>query len=398
MKCEKWKNYRFDQISRNCDKMRIPLSSAQRAKKQGIYSYYGAQGVIDHIDDYIFDGTYMLIAEDGENLKSKKQNIAQLANGQFWVNNHAHIVSNNQLSDIRFLCFKFNSTDVSGYITGSAQPKLSQTNLNSIIFDMPPLPEQKAIADTLSCLDDKIELNNRMNRTLEEMAQAIFKSWFVDFEPFQDGEFVDSELGKIPKGWRIGRADDFFNICIGKTPPRKEPQWFSKCADNVRWVSISDMGNSGMFISKTSELLTRSAIAKFNVNVAPDNTVLLSFKLTIGRVAITDGEMATNEAIAHFKPTNEWEVEYIYWLLKLYNYASLGSTSSIATAVNSKMIKAMKVYMPDEKTIKNFHTLLFPLMNKIKYNLRENTKLEDVRDSLLPKLMSGEIRVPMEAK
>lgn len=103
------KEYRFDEVTDNFDKKRIPLSSAQRKKRQGKYRYYGAQGVIDHIDDFIFDGTYLLIAEDGENLKSKKQNIAQVVDGQFWVNNHAHIVQGNELCDTRYLCYLLNS-------------------------------------------------------------------------------------------------------------------------------------------------------------------------------------------------------------------------------------------------------------------------------------------------
>lgn len=103
------KKYRFDEVTINFDKKRIPLSSAQREKRQGTFRYYGAQGVIDHVDDYIFDGTYLLIAEDGENLKSKKQNIAQVVDGQFWVNNHAHIVQGNEQCDTRFLCYLINS-------------------------------------------------------------------------------------------------------------------------------------------------------------------------------------------------------------------------------------------------------------------------------------------------
>ena len=115
------KEYRFDEVTINFDKKRVPLSGAQREKRQGNFRYYGAQGVIDHIDDFIFDGTYLLIAEDGENLKSKKQNIAQVVEGQFWVNNHSHIVQGNELCNTRYLCYLLNSMDLSGY--GMADPK-----------------------------------------------------------------------------------------------------------------------------------------------------------------------------------------------------------------------------------------------------------------------------------
>lgn len=108
----------FGDVTENFDKKRIPLSGSQRDARKGQYRYYGAQGVIDYIDDFIFDGTYLLIAEDGENLKSQKQNIAQIVEGKFWVNNHAHIVKSNGLCDLRYLCYCINTMDVSGYIPG----------------------------------------------------------------------------------------------------------------------------------------------------------------------------------------------------------------------------------------------------------------------------------------
>ena len=160
------KEYRFDEVTINYDKRRVPLSGAQREKRQGKYRYYGAQGVIDHIDDFIFDGTYLLIAEDGENLKSKKQNIAQVVDGQFWVNNHAHIVQGNELCDTRYLCYLLNSMDLSGYITGSAQPKLCQSNLNAITLFLPTITVQKRIAEWLYLFDKKIAVNNEINDNL----------------------------------------------------------------------------------------------------------------------------------------------------------------------------------------------------------------------------------------
>ena len=163
---EQWKEYRLGEIVNVLDYKRIPLSATERSRRQGIYPYYGAQGIIDYVDNYIFDGTYLLIAEDGENLKSQKQNVAQLATGKFWVNNHAHIVESNGLCDIRYICFLLNIIDLSGYITGSAQPKLNQANLLDIILKLPTLSKQKEIADYISTIDDKIECNRRINDNL----------------------------------------------------------------------------------------------------------------------------------------------------------------------------------------------------------------------------------------
>ena len=132
-------------------------------------------------------------------------------------------------------------------------------------------------------------------------------------------------------------------------------------------------------------------VSKFNVKVVPDNTVILSFKLTVGRVAITNGEMTTNEAIAHFVSDNKAIVEYLYCYLKTFNYQTMGSTSSIATAVNSKIIKGMPFVVPTDAELTAFHDVAKPMFAQIKANQEEIARLTSIRDTLLPKLMSGEI-------
>lgn len=189
------------------------------------------------------------------------------------------------------------------------------------------------------------------------------------------------------------RMDEFFDITIGKTPPRKEKQWFSHDDKDCVWVSIADMGSCGTFISRSSEYLTKEAVDRYKIKVVPDNTVIISFKLTVGRIAITAGEITTNEAIAHFNVSRNDIVEYLYCYLKLFNFASLGSTSSIGIAVNSKTIKAMNFVVPCEKELQEFCNYVKPMFEKIKKNHFEIYNLESLRDSLLPKLMSGEIDV-----
>ena len=189
------------------------------------------------------------------------------------------------------------------------------------------------------------------------------------------------------------RAEEYFDIAIGKTPPRKEQQWFTTNPSDVTWVSISDMGSCGTYISRSSEQLTQEAVDKFNIKVIPSNTVLLSFKLTVGRIAITHGEMTTNEAIAHFKTDKPYINEYLYCYLKDFNYQTMGSTSSIATAVNSKIIKAMPLIIPTDDEIDRFHCVVGPMFEQILNNQLENDSLAEMRDTLLPRLMSGELDV-----
>ena len=189
------------------------------------------------------------------------------------------------------------------------------------------------------------------------------------------------------------RVDEYFDITIGKTPPRKEQKCFSENPKDIKWFSIADMGKSGVFINASSEYLTEEAIEKYNVVIVPENTLILSFKLTVGRVAITTQKCTTNEAIAHFKTQNKDINPYLYCYLKTIKYSELGSTSSIATAINSKIVKAMPFIIPDDDELLKFNMLAVPVLSKIKCNEYENQRLSELRDTLLPKLMSGEIDI-----
>ena len=313
---------------------------------------------------------------------------------------HYHIwkiVEDKDVVDRRFFYYylKFATGGFLGALNGSVMVHITKSSMEKMSIRIPKkLKDQCRIASILSSLDRKIELNNKINADLEEMAQAIFKNWFVDFEPFKDGKCVDSDLGMIPEGWKVGRADDFYQINIGKTPPRKEHKWFSTNPADKIWVSIANMGNSGVFISDSSEYLTKEAVDRHNIIMVPRNTILLSFKLTVGRVAIADKELTTNEAIARFILSDDKYMEYLYLYLKKYDYNSLGSTSSIATAVNSKTIKGMQMLQPSDKIIDAFHIQVNPIFEKIRSLTKENSRLSLLRDTLLPRLMSGEIEVP----
>ena len=284
--------------------------------------------------------------------------------------------------DARFIYYYMTTpefqSELDGRATGTTVIGLRQPELMKCVIRCPEIQEQKVIAAILSSIDAKIIANEKVNDNLEQQAMALYRQMFV--ENNNDAR-------------RECRADEYFDISIGKTPPRKEAQWFSMNPTDCIWVSISDMGRCGMYITDSSEYLTHESVDKFNIKVVPDNTVLLSFKLTVGRVAITDGAMVTNEAIAHFKTDKPEINEYLYCYLKDFNYQTMGSTSSIATAVNSKIIKAMPFVIPTDAELVSFHSATAPMFEMIKTRQRENTRLAELRDSLLPKLMSGEIDV-----
>lgn len=366
----------------------ILKNGKKRPTSQGTIPVYGGNGIMDYVDVYN-DEYNIVVGRVGAYC-----GCVYLSKGKCWVSDNAISVKAKQGTDNKFLFYLLCNQNINHYHIGGAQPLMTQDIISRIEVSIPKSEEhQHQIAIILSALDSKIENNNKINGNLEAQAQALFKSWFVDFTPFKDQPFVDSELGPIPQGWKVGKADDFYKINIGKTPPRKEKEWFSKNESDNKWISISDMGNCGLFISNSAEKLTNAAIKKFNISLVPVNTILLSFKLTIGRVAISDCDLTTNEAIARFILPDECYLEFSFLMLKLYNYSTLGSTSSIATAVNSKIIKSMKIVMPSQKVLEDFHTITNPLFEKIRFTQKENQRLAALRDTLLPKLMSGEIKL-----
>lgn len=369
-----FKTYRFDEVSINFDKKRVPLSSMQREKRRGTYRYYGAQGVIDYIDDYIFDGTYMLIAEDGENLKSKKQNIAQIATGQFWVNNHAHIVQGNELCDTRFLCYLLNSMDLSGYITGSAQPKLSQANLNAVTVSIPDISVQYKIVDLLYTLDQKIELNNKINDNLLEQIQALYKAWFVDYLPFG---------GVKPESWTQTGIYSLANIIYGAPFASKQ---FNTEGNGKPIIRIRDLKDQ--------------QFATYTTEVHPKGYLLQPGDIVVGM----DGEFRPyiwgndeawlNQRVCVFENKRPNGKAFLYFTIKPLLFAI--EQTQVATTVihiGKKDYDAFEITLPDSSTLDSFDALTSPMITRIVSNSFENKRLAAMRDTLLPKLMSGEIDV-----
>lgn len=295
-------------------------------------------------------------------------------------------------TDPRFLYYLVSEPGFTAYLVayeqGANYPAVNPDIIGGKPIEFPPLPTQRKIASILSAYDDLIENNLKRIKLLEEKAFLRYKSEFDFFKP-------SNEINKIPEGWSVKRADEIFKINIGKTPPREQSEWFNDDDSKVKWVSIKDINNSTVFAFETSETVTEMAVSKFNMNVAKAHTVLLSFKLTVGKVAITTEDMTTNEAIAHFNIEDENQMcsEYIYFYLKNFPYDSLGSTSSIGTAINSKVVKAMPVLLPPKKVINDYKKDVENDFNLIQNLLKQNTRLREARDILLPKLMNGQIEV-----
>lgn len=401
MSCSEWKEYKLEDLIINYNSKRKPLSSRERENRKGIYPYYGAQGIIDYLDDYIFDGEYLLIAEDGNNLKERKEDIARIAKGKFWVNNHAHIITNNELSDMRFLKYYINTLDISAYITGSAQPKLNKANLSNIKIKAPSLEEQKKIADILSSLDDKIELNNEMNKTLEEMAQSIFKRWFVDFEfPNEDGqpykssggEMVESEQGMIPKGWEVKKISELIEVKDGTHASPKVSK------EGYPLVTSKHIKGDSIAIDDAKLISEKDYIEVNKRSKVDTGDILISMIGTVGLTYLVQ-EDNINFAIKNiglFKTSqNTMLSEYIYLYIKSPNMKSYIESRLAGTTqkyISLGELRNIPIVLPTDNVISRFKDVSRVLLDKKRSNILENEDIKNIRNSLLPKLMIGEIK------
>ena len=286
----------------------------------------------------------------------------------YFTNINEEIINKNYL----YYWFIYNRNLIVNQANGSVFKNLKKEIVENFKIEVPDYNIQLKTIRILDNINNKINQNNEINNNLYELINYIYKETFKDYQTYK-------------------RIDEVSNVTIGKTPPRSEQECFTNNKNDIKWISISDLGKSGVFIYDTNEKLKKDAVEKYNIKVIPEDTIILSFKLTVGRVGITTEDMTTNEAIAHFDLYNKKYKNYLYCMLKNYNYNDLGSTSSIATAINSKIVKSMKIGIPYDNDLEKFNNLTFSMFDLIKLNEKNNIYLEQLRDALLPKLMSGEI-------
>ena len=256
---------------------------------------------------------------------------------------------------------------------------LRQPELLKCIIRFPPLPTQRKIAKVLSAYDDLIENNTKRITILERMAEELYRQMFENTER---ANFCES-----------GQVLDWFDITIGRTPPRKNQEYFSTESTDQKWVSIKDMRASGMFVFDTAEKLTPAGVDASKIHISPAGSILLSFKLTVGLVSIAATSVATNEAIAHFETNDRALRDYTYFYLKRFKYGTLGSTSSIANAINSEIVRKMPFVLPARDTLLKYERVVGPMFDYISILARQNRNLARQRDLLLPRLMSGKLSV-----
>lgn len=281
---------------------------------------------------------------------------------------------------------------VNSFDTGATRGNINAKTYGDMEIELPSRKVQDKIVSILSSLDRKIELNNKINADLEEMAQAIFKNWFVDFEPFKDGKFVDSELGMIPEGWKVGCLGDMGAVVCGKTPSKSNSNYYG---GDIPFIKIPDM-HGNVFVENSEDRLTEEGSLSQIKKFIPPYSLMVSCIATVGLVSINTKPSHTNQQINTVIPHNKSALFYLYQYIKnneeLLKNMGRGGTTTLN--VNTRSFSNIRLLIPSEIALEQFHRVVEGLFKKIELNLHESRTLSLLRDTLLPRLMSGELEVP----
>lgn len=304
-----------------------------------------------------------------------------------------NLVIDSDKADYRFVYYALCSdyTYIASLANGGAQQNLNVQQIKELEIPFPSIEEQKRIANILSFFDDKIELNRRINENLEQQAQALFKSWFVDFEPFKNGKFVDSELGMIPKGWKVGQLLDFGKIICGKTPSKNIKEFFG---GDIPFIKIPDMHNQ-LFIINTEDSLSVEGSQTQQTKLLPPYSLLVSCIATVGLVAINTRTSHTNQQINSIVPQNKNSLYYLYLNLTLMKkqLENMGRGGTATLNINTTLFGKIRIIIPNNEVLDKFSHIVEPLFKEIEILSKQTFELAYLRDTLLPKLMSGELKI-----
>lgn len=264
------------------------------------------------------------------------------------------------------------------------------STFRDVTIDLPPLETQNKIMDILLSIDSKIELNHRINENLEQQAQALFKSWFIDFEPFKDGKFVDSELGMIPEGWRVGYYTELVDIKGGGTPKTNIKEFWN---GSIPFFSPKDIGPS-CFVLNTEKYITTNGLENCNSNLFPPYSVFITARGTVGKVVMVGSEMAMNQSNYALLGKQNISQFYVYLItLQLVSHLLKKANGAVFNAITTRDFASERIIIPFYSIIKSFSSIVKPIYENILLNEFQIKSLSQLRDTLLPRLMSGELEI-----
>lgn len=353
---EEWKEYKLGEIT-------IMKNGKKRPTENGVFPVYGGNGIMDYANNYNAEKV-IIVGRVG----AYCGNVFK-CDDKCWVSDNAISVFAKDTINRDYLYYLMCTLDLHHHHIGAAQPLMTQDIIGNFDVKIPSLPTQKKIANILSSIDDKIEVNRRINDNLEQQAQALFKSWFVDFDTIKLGDVVTTTSGG--------------------TPSRKYPEYYD---GNYGWVKSKEL--NGSFIIDTEEKITEQAISKSAAKMLPEKSVLIAmYGATVGQYALLSSSMACNQAVCALLPNENYPYTYLFMFAKNKKEELINkAVGSAQQNISQVLIKDLDI-SNDILKIKQFHTIVNPFFETIEKNQQEITRLTTLRDTLLPKLMSGDIAI-----
>ncbi|MEJ8762105.1 restriction endonuclease subunit S [Phocaeicola sp. HCN-40430] len=357
---EEWKEYKLGDV---CQRLKSGKSiKADQILRQGKYPVIGGNGLRGYTNEPNFIGEAAIIGRQGAYCGN-----VRYFKGAGYMTEHAIVLVGNKLTNTKYLSCKLSLMQLGHLSAQSAQPGLSVQLLSKLPIILPSIEKQNIIANIIQTLDDKIELNRRINENLEQQAQALFKAWFVDFEPFKDGKFVDSELGMIPEGWKVGNFEEFVEVKYGKD--------HKKLASGT----IPVYGSGGIMRYVDRYLYNKES-------------VLIPRKGSLNNVMYVNHPFWTVDTMFYTHMKIEGIAKFIYLLISPKDLLSMNSGSAVPS-MTVDILNKIAIIIPPTTILQQFESIVKPFFIMAESLQKENQRLAHLRDTLLPKLMSGELKI-----
>lgn len=355
-----WKEYKLGDV---CSRLKSGKGiKSEYVTNDGQYPVIGGNGIRGYTSEYNFDGVCGVIGRQGAYCGN-----VRFFEGKAYMTEHAIVIVGNDFADTRYLAYILSIMQLGRLSAQSAQPGISVQTLSKQIIKLPSLLEQKRVSSILKSLDDKIENNRKINENLEQQAQALFKSWFIDFEPFKDNKFIDSELGPIPEGWKVGKLEELLEIKYGKSHKKLE--------DGL----IPVYGSGGL-------------MRHVNASLFQGESILIPRKGTLNNVMYVNEAFWTVDTMFYSVPKKDHLILFAYLFLIRKDLSAM-NTGSAVPSMTTEVLNNLQIVVPDDIILEKFNFLVKSLYDSMNRNSKESHQLAALRDTLLPKLMSGEIEV-----
>lgn len=382
-----WSISELQELVENHNPKRQPLNSQERVTRQGVYPYCGANGVVDHINDFKFDGDFVLIAEDG-GYWGKHQPSSYIMRGRFWVNNHAHVVrAKDGVTTNEYLSFMLNYLNIDPFIGGDARGKLTKAVLQQIEVPHPDFPEQQRIAQVLSTVQEAIAQQERLIRTTTELKQALMQKLFT--EGLRGEALKETEIGMLPESWEVVKVMDAGTVVTGSTPSTSREDFYG---GDYNLISPGDLDVT-KYVNTVQKKLT--ALGFDQCRKLPKGAVLVGCIGNVGKVGIVaDDRSATNQQINAIIPNERFDGEFLYYVMD-HNRKRLEALAGKVTIplVNKSNFERFQIAAPPI----NDQRLIAEALDAVdaRKTVADNKRnaLQDLFRTLLHELMTGKVRV-----